>query len=88
MTTIRPPEAPGLRNAHASVALAAFLASTCVQQDVADRTDAGLATHPSDSETRFIDGNAVCADCQIEYRNVVTLGSDADPASVWEGAHP
>ena len=86
MTTIRSPEAPRLRTAHASVALAAFLASTCVQQDVADRTDAGLATHPSDSETRFIDGNAVCADCQIEYRHVVTLGSDTDPASVWEGA--
>lgn len=49
------------------------------QQEFTDSGDAG-------SETQLIDGDPICADCRINFRHVVTLGSDADPASVWEGA--
>ncbi len=61
------------------VAFAALATSTCVQRELPDSRDA-------DSYTRVIDGDPICADCQINFRHVVTLGSDADPASVWEGA--
>ncbi len=64
---------------YAGIALVLLATDACVQQELPDSRDA-------DSDTRIIDGDPICADCQINFRHVVTLGSDADPASVWEGA--
>ena len=68
-----------LRALSAGVAFAALATSTCVQQDLPDSRDAGF-------ETRLVDGNPICAGCEVTFLHVVTLGGDADPASVWERA--
>ncbi len=61
------------------IALAALTINACDQHEPHDSNDAG-------SGTRLIDGDPICPDCQINFRHVATLGSEADPASVWEGA--
>ena len=37
-------------------------------------------------EVRLIDGDPLCPDCEIVFREVATLGGDDDPGSVWERA--